>query len=918
MFKKVIVLVSLCFSFAFAEVSQSVIVSEVKANPALLDSPAAQAEMAKRGVSKSDVLSKVASANSSVKNKHTQKEVKNDVELQQKKAEANIKKRAYNQNSVFVNPLKYKQNEAILREIKIKQSVRDSKKLGRYGINFFKNRNKNDFAALPVPDYYVLSYKDVISIWIYGAKNKNFSLEINNNGNIDIPNYGPMHIVGMKFGEAKKFIKEKLKNLYLNSNVVVNISNYSTIQVNLVGDVVAPGVYNINSLSSIKELLIVAHGVNPTGTLRDVILKRNGKILASVDFYKLLQNGDDGMQIVLQPNDTVLVPKAKKIVSIDGEVNKPAKFELKPNETLKNLLQYAGGIKSNASKFGFIVQRYIHHEKVKTIEVDLKNSKNFKLLNGDRIYVYNIDKTHKESIYMYGNIVRPGERELGSNRSLKDMLKSEIAKRSLKGVFLDNTLFSYALLKRTTKDLDQKIENFNLQDVINGEKDITLQDNDEIYIFNKYNSNITPYVTISGTPVIKAGKYQYYKNIKITDLLAMAGTTSYFGKLNKIKVTTYNTKDFMPKTTIITGAQAKDYKLYPFDSVEVYDYYTENHIKTFTISGAVNMPNKYTLNKHMTLREAITVAGGFNEKAYKKDFEIVRYYIKNNERKKKLIEVPGKDIDTFVLDDYDEINIHSIPNWADRKTITIKGEVNFPGTYVIVAGDKLESVIKRAGGYTKNAFLDGAVFTRESIKKLQRIRLKQSILTLKKQAVSLESAPNSAGQGNKKIDYVALSQLLDKISAEEQTLAPIGRIAIKLDSNLTKFDKSKSNIVLKDKDTLTVPSKNDTILIAGEVMSPTAIVYQSNDANYYIEKAGGLTQRADDSNIFIIHADGSAEKVNHGWFSGNSAHIIRRGDSIIVPQELVTTTGLQLAKDISSIFYQFALTIASMHVIGVL
>ena len=160
--------------------------------------------------------------------------------------------------------------------------------------------------------------------------------------------------------------------------------------------------------------------------------------------------------------------------------------------------------------------------------------------------------------------------------------------------------------------------------------------------------------------------------------------------------------------------------------------------------------------------------------------------------------------------------------------------------------------------------------------------------------------------------------MLDKISAEEQTLAPIGRIAIKLDSNLTKFDKSKSNIVLKDKDTLTVPSKNDTILIAGEVMSPTAIVYQSNDANYYIEKAGGLTQRADDSSIFVVHADGSAEKVQHGWFSGNSAHIIRRGDSIIVPQELMTTTGLQLTKDISSIFYQFALTIASMHVIGVL
>ena len=163
-------------------------------------------------------------------------------------------------------------------------------------------------------------------------------------------------------------------------------------------------------------------------------------------------------------------------------------------------MQYAGGIKSNASKFGFIVDRYIGNEKRKTIEVDLKESKNFKLLNDDKIYVYNIDKTHKESIYIYGNVVRPGERELGKDRSLKNMLNKEISKRSLKCVFLDNTLFSYALLKRTTKDLNKKIENFNLRDVLDGKSDITLKNDDEIYVFNRYNSNLTPYVTISGTP----------------------------------------------------------------------------------------------------------------------------------------------------------------------------------------------------------------------------------------------------------------------------------------------------------------------------------------------------------------------------------------------------------------------------------
>ena len=275
-------------------------------------------------------------------------------------------------------------------------------------------------------------------------------------------------------------------------------------------------------------------------------------------------------------------------------------------------------------------------------------------------------------------------------------------------------------------------------------------------------------------------------------------------------------------------------------------------------------------------------------------------------------------MNTFILKDYDEVTVHTIPNWADRKTVTLKGEVNFPGTYVIQAGDKLESVIKRAGGYTKNAFLDGAVFTRESIKKLQRKRLKQSILELKQKLLTLQTAPRAAGQSKEKVNILAFSNMIDKLSTEAQNLQPMGRIAIKLDKDLNKFKNSRSNIVLKDKDTLTIPSNNDTILIAGEVMSPTAVVYQSNDVNYYIEKAGGLSQKADSSSIYVIHANGSAEKVQNGWFSGNSTHIVRRGDTIVVPQELVTTSGLQLSKDISSIFYKFALTVAAMHSVGVL
>jgi protein involved in polysaccharide export with SLBB domain len=278
----------------------------------------------------------------------------------------------------------------------------------------------------------------------------------------------------------------------------------------------------------------------------------------------------------------------------------------------------------------------------------------------------------------------------------------------------------------------------------------------------------------------------------------------------------------------------------------------------------------------------------------------------------------NKDFDKFILEDYDELTIHTIPNWTERKVITLNGEVKFPGNYVIESGDRLSDVIKRAGGYTKSAFLDGALFTRDSIKILQQTKMRQAILELKQKAISMSTSPAGMGQGDTKIDTASLVNMIDTLSKEAEKLSPIGRISINLDSNLSKFINSTSNLVLKDKDTLTIPSFNDTILVIGEIMNSTSIIFQSTNADDYISDTGGLNQRADEDNIFIVHANGSATKIDNGWFSDASTKTIKRGDTIIVPRELVTYTGMQIAKDISSILYQFALTAASLSVVGAL
>ena len=1014
--KKLLPIFILLSSFAFAQPSKIQMLEAIKSNPALLNTPQAQAQMAKKGVTKEQVLQKVNQKSTTKTIETIEKKAENKIDKNTK--EKVTEKEIVNENKIIINtfsdtlnPLKYKNNNELLAQIKSKQSIPTKSNLKRFGLNFFKNKNSLNSANLPVPDFYILNINDTLSVWIYGAKNNNFELTVDNKGNINIPKLGPIYVKGLEFKNAKKAIKSKLKPSFKNSEIVINISKISTMQVTLTGAVEAPGIYNISSMSTIKDLLIASNGVKENGSLRTIQIKRAGKIYKIVDFYKLIKEGDDALNLLLKSNDIIFVPQAKTLVKLDGEINTKAIFELKDGESLADIFRYAGGLKATSSKYNIKIQRYINNEKTKFFEVDYKDAEQWSLKDGDSIYVHGIDKVHTENIFIYGNVVRPGKIALNNERSLQKVFLSKIQKVGIKGMFLDNTLLSYGLIKRSNNKL---LISFNLQDILDKKSDIALQKDDEIYIFNKFDTALNPFVTIKGSVVAKKGKYQFIQGITVSDLIKIAGTLSPYDT-TKIKITTYDENDMMPVIVLIDESEALNYKLKPFDEVELYDYYLSNNLKyvnikgnvhftgkfilgkdmkireflstvgglkpyTFTdylrvertmvvngkngkefqveniylnidkimqntednillkdkdnievysiedmserkkvtISGEIKNPNDYFIGDNTTIKDIIKAAGGLTNKAYTETCEVVRYIIKNNIRTTKIYQVDFTDTEhPFILKEFDEIRINRIPNWHDKKTITLKGEIKFPGTYVFKTGDKLADVIQRAGGYTTNAFLRGAIFTRDSIKKMQRERMKENILKLKQEALTLSTQPSEVGEGDKskKIDIQGLINIIDSLAKEYEKLQPMGRITIKLDQDLINFKQTSSNLVLEDKDTLLIPSKNDTVLVMGEVMSQTAIIFESTNVKDYINDAGGLTQRADEDRIYIVHADGSASKVSSSWFS-NTEGTIKTGDVIVVPKELVTYSGLQIAKDISSILYQFALTAASLHVVG--
>lgn len=909
--KKILLFCGIFVSTLVAQSDVTQAITAIKSNPKLLDTPQAKIEMQKRGLDKTQVLSQIKTKDQIENNRNKTTFIENNIQEMKtlvEEKENNIIESSYTEKKEAINPLKYVNNEVFLENINKMKNTVVPKNLERYGSAFFNNKNQKDMNSIPTPEYYVLNSSDEVSIWIYGSKNEKFNLKIDKNGNINIPKVGPLKVASKTFGEIKEALLKNLAKVYPNSNVVIDIENYSSIQVNLVGEVNSPGIYNVNSLSTISNLLVTANGVKQRASLREVYLKRDGKVLAVIDFYKLLTDGISSLNIILRSNDTVFVPKAKKIVSVYGEVTSPAKYELKDEETLGRLLSYAGNLKYSASKHGIMIKRYENNQVIKTLEVDISQINNFKLKDGDNIHVYAIDKIHNESFYFYGNIVRPGEREL-TNKSLHTLLKEEISKKTLKGIFLDKTLFEYALIKRKTENLDYHIENVNLAKVISGVEDFQLQNDDKIYIFNQYNSNIVPYVTIKGEPIVNEGKYTFVDNLRVKDLLQLSGYDPY----SKIKVTTYNTKDLLPKTVFVD----ENFKLSKYDEVEVFDYYLFNKVKTYTIKGQVNLPGKYSMNHDMVLEDAVNIAGGLTEKAYTEKVEVVRYEVINNKRERRILSTTLGD-NSFILKNHDEIHFFTIPNWYETKQVTLKGEVNFPGTYSIETGETLSSLIERAGGYTDEAFIEGALFTRESIKNNEKKRLNESMLKLKQQLTF--ASTNGKELGAKNSSLAEITSIFTILEDQMKNYEAVGRLVIYLDKDINKFKNSSYDIRLEDKDTLVIPSYNDTVSVYGEVLNPGSFVYNKDfSLEKYIELAGGINNKSDSESIYIVLPNGEAKKVNNGYlFNSLNGDEVMAGSTVIVPMEINKASNIVLWKEISQIVYQLAVTAASLSTLGAL
>jgi len=724
--------------------------------------------------------------------------------------------------------------------------------LKRYGANFFKNKNKLESTSIPTSNDYILKNSDVLLVNTFGSKHTN-SYELTVDNNNNV------------------FIQKI-------------------------------GIVKVGGLSFADVKLLIVKKIQKSFP--------NTKVVVDIVKYSTIQ------------------------VVLSGNVKVPGIYNLSPFATIKDALIEANGLLEVGSYRDISIIR--DHRKVYTFDLyklllNPKNNSDFSLRNNDIVMV---DFVHK-SIRLYGKVKYPAIYELKDTETFKDLLKYS------GGFSYDATKNS---IKLTRYNNDKLLKTY----ILSKEALLKMQpkDGDKLEVFNNYEIKEKPYILVHGK-VVKddMAKYEYFDGMKISQLFKMVTFRSEIYNtedeekekkddelvtkdvelnienreallVDKTKIKLIRNSNNTKSTFLLSATD--DFVLKPFDEIEFYNYFDTHPRMQITITGEVYKNGNYFINDDTTLKELLSLAGGMTEKAYRQEFELVRYSIDKNERVREIkkYDLQKALAENFKLQSHDEINIFTIPNWYDSKTVTLKGEVKFPGTYSIRTGEKLSDVIQRAGGFTSEAFIEGAVFTRKSIQENEEKRMKEAMFRLKQQ-ITFVSA-NAKEVGTEKKNSQELSGVITMLEKQMKEYKALGRLIVYLDENLQNFKSSPYNIRLEDKDVLAIPSFNDIVSVYGEVMNPNSFIYSDEfSVNDYIEKAGGMTQRADDESIYMVMANGEAKKVElNALFLSNAE--VHSGATIVIPMQVNKVSNILLWKEVSQIVYQLAITAASLSTVGAL
>jgi protein involved in polysaccharide export with SLBB domain len=708
------------------------------------------------------------------------------------------------------------------------QIPEDSGKLKRFGSEVFLSRttistplplsdspvnasqNREAPLDIPIGPDYVIGPGDSLVIDLWGGVSQTINRTIDREGRISLPESGSLSLAGLTLERAEAVIQDLLRKQFRDAHAAVTVSRLRTVRVYVVGDVQRPGAYDINSLSTPLNALFAAGGPTGVGSLRTLRHYRGKKLVAEIDLYDFLLNGNRSSDDRFQGGDTLLVPPTGPQVAVSGAVKRPAIYELKSESTLAEVLANAGGATVAAALSHITIERIDANQHRETVTIALPDSSSaapdnkpiaaFPIKDGDRIHIAPILPFSERAVYMEGHVSRPGRIAYRDGMRLNDVLHSYQD-------LLPEPAAQGEIIRLIAPDLHAETIEFNVADALIGNSPLTLQ---------------------------------------------------------------------------------------PFDTIRVLGRYQVDSPRV-TIRGEVLRPGGFPLSEGMTAAQLVRMAGGFKRDALQQEADLTSYHIIDGSKvvgQRSTIRIGdavGRNDATAdaLLKPGDILTVHQITGWSDiGASVTIEGEASHPGSYGFQQGERLSSVLRRAGGLRDTAYPAGAVLLREQVRRLEETSRTELIRQIETSSAAARLGPNlTSGDSSGTLQIIQQQQ--EQVLARLRSQPASGRLVIHITSDIDSWANTDADIEVRRGDILNIPKRPGFVLISGQVYNASAITFvPGKSAGWYLQRAGGASDLANRKEIFVIRANGLVVGRHSGAGKVLSTEL-DAGDVVVVPQKII-------------------------------
>jgi polysaccharide biosynthesis/export protein len=777
----------------------------------------------------------------------------------------------------------------------------------RFGAEVFQNGTR-DLQLIPMdlpagPDY-VVGPGDGLSISMWGGTTQRIYRVVDREGRVSLPEVGPILVSGKSLANVQESLQQLLRTEFRRVSADVSLARLRTIRIYEVGDIANPGAYDVSSLSTPLNALFVAGGPTQKGSLRIVKHYRGAELIEVVDLYDLLLHGVKSNMQRLENGDTVLVPTIGAQVTVEGMVRRPAIYELKDEKNLASVLELAGGLLPTATLRHIEVQRLAAHEKQTMLSFDLpqvdsdsevtKKLEAFEIHDGDRIRVFPIAPYNQDAVYLEGHVIRPGRYSYRPNMKVTDVIASYQD-------LLPEPANQYAeIIRLNAPDFHPTVESFDLAGALaNPSQSPVLHAMDTLRIFSRFDFENPPTVSVWGD-VRGPGTYRTSGEIHLSDAVHLAGGLAPDAKIEDAQVFRYlpdgKTKIFSVSLgSALEGDPTANILLQPRDRLLIHRSTDAIQPASVYLQGEVGKPGRYPLTTNMTISDLIRVGGGLKPSADTKTADLTQYQWATQEKlsgQHQAIAISaalsGESTANLPLSNGDVLTIRQLPGWNDLgASISVKGDVKHPGTYGIRPGERLSSVLQRAGGFQQDAYVNGAILERAEIRELQTKEQTQLMLRVKDLQNNVALLPE--GDANQKLAKENALRQYQNALTQLGSNNPVGRVTVRISPDLNRWKNTTADLEVRAGDTLVIPKRPGFVMVSGQVFNPTAVSYRpGKSAKWYLSQSGGPTAVANKKAIFVIRADGSVIGAKESLWSGRSLNaMLQPGDTVVVPEKAI-------------------------------